>query len=229
MKKNNNKTPIKKILIINLKTYKEGTGLEALKIAKIIQTIQKTNKNIKILLAVQATDISNLYDKTNIDIISQHVDAIDYGSNTGKILPQAIKQAGAIGTIINHSERRLDINTIKKTIELCKKQKLTTILCVKDEKEAEKYTTFAPDFIAVEPPELIGGKKSISEAEPELIKKTLRKTKNIPLLCGAGIHTKEDVSHAINLGANGVLVASGIVKAKNKSKEIKELIDGFLS
>lgn len=215
------------LLIINLKTYKEGTGKKALKIAKICESLQKKYKYAKIVLAVQATDINLVAANTKIPVIAQHIDTISFGSNTGHILPEAIIDVGAIGTLINHSEKRLDEKTIKDTIKICKQKKILSVLCVKDEKEAKKYSKYSPDLIAVEPPKLIGGKISVSEAEPELITKTLRAVKNIPLLCGAGVHTQRDVSHAHILGSKGVLVASGVVKAKNIRKEITTLLEGF--
>jgi len=214
------------LLIINLKTYKEGTGINALKIAKICEQIQKKTKT-NIIIATQPTDILLLTAKTKIPVIAQHVDSISYGSNTGSILPEALVEAGAIGTLINHSEKRLDPLIIINTIRICKQKKLLSILCVKNEKEAKKYSKYAPDIIAVEPPELIGGKISISSAEPELITKTLKNIGKIPLLCGAGVHTEKDVQHAFRLGVKGILVASGVVKAKNVKKEIEQLLKGF--
>ncbi|PIN81624.1 triose-phosphate isomerase [Candidatus Woesearchaeota archaeon CG10_big_fil_rev_8_21_14_0_10_32_9] len=214
------------LLVINLKTYKEGTGINALKIAKMCEQIQKNTK-IKLIIAAQPTDILLLTTKTKIPIIAQHIDPINYGSNTGSILPESVIEAGAIGTLINHSEKRLNSSIIINTIQLCKQKNLLSVLCVKDEKEAKKYAEYHPDLIAIEPPELIGGKISISTAEPELITKTLRTVGKIPLLCGAGVHTREDVHHAYKLGAKGILVASGVVKAKNVKKEIEQLILGF--
>ncbi len=52
-----------------------------------------------------------------------------------------------------------------------------------------------------------------------------RKTK---LLCGAGIVSGEDVGKAIQLGSKGILVASGIVKARNWNKIIEEFTKQML-
>ena len=49
----------------------------------------------------------------------------------------------------------------------------------------------------------------------------------VKILCGAGVKNGKDVSKAIELGADGVLLASGIVKAKDKESVIRDLASGL--
>ena len=85
-----------------------------------------------------------------------------------------------------------------------------------------------PDMIAIEPPELIGSGIPVSKANPEVVEGTVREVrkinKDVIILCGAGISKGEDVKSALELGASGVLLASGVVKAKNVEDSIRELI-----
>jgi len=210
------------ILIINLKTYNEGTGKAALKLLRAAQTCTQNN----VILAAQAIDIRLLAKKGTVPIYAQHIDCVEEGNKTGSITPMAIKDAGAQGTLINHSEHRIPEEQIKKTIELCRKYELKCIVCAETPDEAEKFSKYYPDYIAIEPPELIGGDISVSKAKPEVITDTVRRT-TINVLCGAGVKNKEDAKKAIELGSKGLLVASGIVKAKNQKKAIKELLDGM--
>ena len=103
---------------------------------------------------------------------------------------------------------------------------MISIVCVKDVSEAKKYSKLNPDYVAIEPPELIGSGKAVSKEKPDLIIKAASAIKTVNnktnLLCGAGIVSGEDVSAAISLGSKGILVASGIVKAKNWDKIIEE-------
>jgi triosephosphate isomerase len=211
------------ILVINLKTYPEGTGKNALALLKSAEACSKNN----IILAVQATDIRSLCEKSKLPIFAQHIDACEEGNRTGSITPQAIKDAGAKGTLINHSERRIPEEQIAKTVELCKKYSLTTIICAETPQEAERLAKYSPDYIAIEPPELIGGNVSVSEAKPEVITNTVNKIKKTKVLCGAGVKTKNDAKKAVELGSKGLLVASGIVKAKDQKKAIEELLEGM--
>lgn len=217
-------------LIINLKTYEESTDKKAIKIANICKELAPLakKKKVEIILCPQYIDLKDII-KTKITTFSQHLDDINYGSHTGYIVPNVIKQIGAKGSLINHSEHNLaeDLKKLESTINAAKSTNLITCVCARDEKIARKITKFKPDYIAVEPKELIGGDISISTANPNLIKKSIKAVGNIPLLVGAGIKNKQDVKIAIELGAKGILVASGVVKAKNIKAAITDLIEGF--
>ena len=204
------------MLIINFKTYKHGESV--IKLAKLIK---KINKNI--IIALQPTDIYRVKKETNLQIYSQHVDHFEPGRNTGFILPEAIKSAGASGTFLNHSEHKLPFNILKKTIKRCKKLNLKTIVFAKDLEEAKKISKLKPNFIALEPPELIAGKISVSQANPDLIKKSVQEIKT-NVLVGAGVNNKKDVQIAKKLGAKGILVSSAVLKSNNPKKIIKELL-----
>ncbi len=221
------KTPI---IIINFKTYEESTGDNAITLAEICSKVAEETKT-SIAIAVQSTDIYRISKIVSIPVLSQHIDAIDFGKNTGFLLPESINQTGAEATLLNHSEHRLDFDLLKKSIERAKQAELKTVVCAKDAEDAEKIAHLNPDFIAVEPPELIGGTISVSEANPEVISDSVKAIKSInnkiKVLCGAGIHNKNDVKKSIELGADGILVASGIVKAENQELALRDLVNGL--
>lgn len=205
------------IVIINFKAYKTSTGKNAIKLAK------KCMKFRNLAVAVQPSDIFAVA-LLKVPVLAQHVDAIEYGAKTGWILPESCQEMGAIGSLVNHSEHRIPLKQIKATIERLRELKMISVACAATPKEAMKIAKFKPDLIAIEPPELIGGDVSVSEAEPEVITRTTHKIKKIPILCGAGIHSKKDVRQAFMLGAKGILVAHAVTNAKNPAKALKELI-----
>lgn len=211
------------IYVINFKTYEEATADKAVKLAKICDKIARKYR-AKIILCVQATDIEKVSDAVRIPVFAQHVDAQKYGAHTGWILPESAKKAGATGSLVNHSEHKLSNERIKETTKRLRALNMLSIVCAKTPARAAELAKYKPDYIAIEPPELIGGKISVSKAKPEVITRTTQKVKTIPILCGAGIHTTEDVMKAKELGAAGVLVASGVVKAKNPEKELVKLV-----
>lgn len=206
----------KPIVIINLKTYKQGKDL--LKLAKVIERVDK-----KIIVGAPASEISDLVDNTDLVIYSQHVDFMEPGRNTGFIMLEAVKKQGAKGTFLNHSEHRLDFRTIKKTVKRCNDIGLKTAIFAKDLREAKKIQKLKPDYLIVEPPELVAGKVSVSKAKPEFIEKIAKKLK-APFLVGAGIKTKEDIDIAMKLGASGVAFASVVIKAKEPGKVLRKLL-----
>ncbi len=209
---------MKPLIVINLKTYQQGN--DSLKLSKIIEQVDKN-----IIIGVQATDLFNISKNTKLKIYSQHVDSPEPGRNTGFILPEAVKKNGAKGIFLNHSEHRVSLEEIKLVVNRCKELKLQTMIFAKDISEAKKIEKLKPDYVILEPAELIAGRISISESKPELIKK-IRKELKCKFLVGAGIHSKEDVDVAVKLGASGVALSSAITTAKNPKQKLKELVYG---
>lgn len=218
---------MKRILLINLKTYPQGTGDEALKLAGIARNFSR--EDLDVILSVQPTDLARI--SQVVKTFSQHIDHIEYGSNTGWILPEAVKKAGASGTLINHSERRLPLEDVEKRVIRAKQLGLATVCCASDPANAEEIARLNPDYIAIEPPELIGGDISVSEAKPEVISEAVERVRKInpeiKVLCGAGVNSCQDIKKALELGAVGILVASAIVKSQEPEKAIEELVKGF--
>jgi triosephosphate isomerase (TIM) len=213
---------MKKMFIVNLKTYSESTGKNA-------ESMAKKFKKFNAMIAVQNADIFRA-SKINKNVFAQHMDPFGHGANTGKDIAECLKENGAIGVLINHSEDRSDFDSIKKCIEICKNTKMISVVCADMPANAEKIASFKPDYIAIEPPELIGSGISVSKAKPEIITDTIRRVKkisNTPVLCGAGISTAEDVKIAMRLGSSGILVASAVVKAEKPEKKLEELLSGF--
>lgn len=211
------------MFIINFKAKKSFK--EFLKLSKICDRVAKKSKK-NIILAVPTSMIFPISKAVSIPVIAQHIDAKDYGPFTGATIAKHVKQAGAFGTLINHSEKR--IHNIKETIEAAKKAKLVTIVSCKTSMEAKKIANYKPDYIAYEPSELIGTKISVSEAKPEIVKKTIKAVgKKSKVLIGAGIHTKTDIKHGLDLGAKGFLVCSIIINAKNPKHQIENLISNL--
>lgn len=214
------------MIFVNFKTYKEGTSEEAIKLAKICQTVAKKTK-VLIISVVQAVDLFRLTSQ-GFEAWTQHVDNIDFGPNTGQVLPQGVAAAGAQGTLLNHSENKLPVEVIKEIVKKCQSLKLKTLVCADSLEEAKMIIEVKPDFLAYEPPEFIGSRTdSVSSAKPEVIKDFIKEIKEIPVLVGAGIHSQKDVKTALKLGAQGILVATDVVLAKNPEKELIDLAGGF--
>ena len=216
------------IILVNFKTYLEGTGKKAIELAKKAEKVHQET-NVCIGLAPQYSDIATLANTVSLPVLAQHIDFENAGSFTGHVLPEAIKEAGAVGTLINHSERRLKLADIDAAITRARELGLTSVVCSNNAKASAAIAALQPDMIAIEPPELIGTGIPVSKAKPEVVSGTVELVRRINdkviILCGAGITKGEDVAAAIRLGTVGVLVASGIVKAKDLYAVIREFAD----
>jgi len=158
--------------------------------------------------------------------------AIRTGKATGWIPPEAALAAGAVGTIVNHSERKVAWEEMRDLINKCRVMGLEVVVCADDVAEAETAAKLGPDFLAIEPPELIGGTVSVTTAKPGIITKAVDRihatNPKVQVLCGAGVKTGRDVARALELGAVGVLLASGVVKAKSPEKVLRDLAKGLV-
>lgn len=218
------------IILVNYKTYSEATGKKADKLSKIAEEVnQETGVNIGV--APQFTDIAPIARAVSIPVFAQHVDPIVPGSHTGHILLESVKEAGAVGTLINHSERRLKLFDIETLVMKTREADLVSLVCTNNAGVSAAAGALKPDMIAVEPPELIGTGIPVSKAKPEVVSGTVELVKKINsdvvILCGAGITTGEDVAAALKLGTKGVLVASGVVKAKDPRKVLTEFSEAI--
>lgn len=213
------------IILINFKTYREATGKKAVRLARIVEKVSLETETC-IGVAPQFTDIATIAPQVSIPVFAQHVDPIEPGSFTGHVLAESIKEAGAVGTLINHSERRLRLADIDAIIKRAKESHLVSVVCTNNTAVSMAAATLKPEMIAVEPPDLIGTGIPVSKAKPEVVTGAVELVKqvnpNVITLCGAGITKGKDVAAALRLGTEGVLVASGVVKANNPYKVLLE-------
>ncbi len=218
------------IILVNYKTYSEATGKKAVKLSKIAEDVSmETGVNVSV--APQLADIASVCDAVSIPVFAQHIDPIFPGSSTGHVLLESVKEAGAIGTLINHSERRLKLCDIEAIVARTREANMISVVCTNNAPVSEAAAALKPDIVSLEPPELIGTGIPVSKSKPEVVTETVALVKHvnpdIVTLCGAGITKGDDVAAALKLGTMGVLVASGIVKAKDPRKVIMEFAEAI--
>jgi triosephosphate isomerase len=215
------------LILVNFKCYLEATGVRAVRLAKHAERASE-EFSVSVAVAPQAADLRLVSQESAVPIFAQHIDPIAPGSHTGHVLAESVLEAGADGVLVNHSERRLEASVIEEVIARANALGLMTAACANTSSIAAAIASLGPDMIAVEPPELIGTGIAVSKAKPEAITGTVSRIRKIntevAILCGAGITSGEDVREALRLGAQGVLVASGVVKAKDQSAAIRDLV-----
>lgn len=217
-------------IVVNFKTYPEVLGKKGWDLASRFAAVAE-DTGASIVLAPPATDLAHVAKLVRIPVFSQHVDAVDAGQSTGWTPPEALLAAGAAGTLINHSERKVAWEEMAKVLPRCRELGLDVLACADDLAEAETLAKLSPEYIAIEPPELIGGDVSVTTAKPEIVSGAVDRIRaanpRVVVLCGAGVKTSKDVAKALDLGTSGVLLASGVVKAKDPVKALRELVKGL--
>ena len=221
---------MKRPLIINFKNYEEASSAaRTIKLAKAAEQVAKKLK-VEIVVAPPQPSLALVAKSVKVPMVSQHADNENVGSTTGFSVPEILKSYGAVGSIINHSEHRIEMKAIASLIDRLRKLSMTSITCARTPQEVMEISVFHPDFIAIEPPELIGSGRAVSKVNPSIITDSIKAAgSRSKVICGAGITDKEDVSTAIKLGSHGILVASGVIKADSWVGKIAELASGMKS
>jgi triosephosphate isomerase (TIM) len=215
---------------INFKTYLEATGEGAVRLAKICAKVAREEKQ-EIIPIVQAVDLFRINQVVDGPVWTQHVDWQNPGQATGWTSPETVIAAGALGTLLNHSEHHLPPGTIKQTIKKTKdiNNNFKVMVCAGTLGQLKKLVFTKPDYLAYEIKELIGGPDSIAKMSSKSVRKAIiiAKEKNIPLIIGAGINSQEDILLSKKMGARGVLVSSAVVLADNPEEKLRELVSSI--
>ena len=213
-------------IIINFKNYPEALGEGAVKLARAVKKVSD-ELGVAGVAAPPTPMLSRVASESGAKVYSQAVGWEEGDKTTGAVIPAAVKAAGASGTLLNHSEARASPEVLAKLVPRLVAAGLEVCLCAQTSREAAELALLGPKFVAIEPPELIGSGVAVSRARPELVEETVAAVRragfNGEILCGAGIVTGEDVEKAVSLGADGVLVASSVVKARDWEAKIREL------
>jgi triosephosphate isomerase (TIM) len=221
---------LKGLIIINCKNYLEIAGEKIFQLSEIAQDISERYK-IEIMIAPPQNSLFYLSQFIKLPLLCQHVDDEKIGPTTGFIIPELAKSYGASGSLINHSEHRMEHANIKHAIERLRHLNMFSIVCASTSREVGELSRFNPDMIAIEPPELIGTGKAVSKVNPSIITESVKEartySKNVKVICGAGIVDKTDIQSAINLGSQGILLASGLIKSESWKDKLIELSEGF--
>lgn len=213
------------LIVVNFKTYATAMGIQAENLASMMATVTTSARMVGVVSAFDLATINQ--SSPTLEIWSQHLDPVGMGSFTGWLQPDNAIERGAKGTIINHAEHKVPLSHVE---ELMKQlpEGFQICACAADVEEAKALAALSPTFIAVEPPELIGGDISVTTADPDIIKSTVDAVKsvnkNIRVLCGAGVKNGSDVKMALSLGAEGVLLASGVTKAEDPFEILNDLV-----
>jgi triosephosphate isomerase len=214
------------VVIINFKTYSQATGEKAVTLAKTCEAVSR-EFDVPIVIAPQISDLYRIVQAVDIPVFSQHMDPGEPGRYTGHVLGEALVEAGCSGTLLNHSENRMQLADIELAVTKARKLNLYTVVCTNNQAVSVAAATMKPNSVAVEPPELIGTGISVSQARPEVISGTVELIRNVNkevvILCGAGISNGDDVSSAMNLGSQGVLLASAVATSDKPADVLRSL------
>ncbi len=182
--------------------------------------------DVDVVIDPQTTDINLLANNTKrVHIYGQHMDTIKPGRGMGTILPEALKEAGAIGVLLNHAEHKMTLKDVELAIQRADEVGLATMVCTDTLEEMKAVAGLAPNIIVAEPTALIGtGQPSSMDYVLDSINTIKAINPDIMVLQGAGISNGQDVYNVIRAGAEATGSSSGIVKAPDQAAMAREMI-----
>ncbi len=217
------------IFIVNFKSY--VWGREALKIAKKMEKIAQES-SVYLCAIPQIVDIFLIAKKTELPVFSPHLDSLTPGRGTGRILPEAVKEAGAVGVLLNHAEYNLPLDVISKTMKRAQEVGLISMVASSSPEEAEAIATLGAEVIIVEPPDRIGTLESVGK-DKEFVSQSIKKVKKINpktiVICGAGVSSGRDIEELVRLGVEGTGSSRAIFEAKDPAGKLVEMVEALES
>lgn len=211
-----------KYIAINFKQYVVGN--KTISLARKIHAAKKSGHQLILIppfLSLQR--VAKIHQPT----FAQHVDAIEQGAHTGSVSVAELKRAAVQGALLNHAERKIPLSELKVTLKLCAQLHIRCMVCASSIVELQSIAKLKPTFIAYEPQRLIGTQDAVTD-HPGLLQKAKSLVHKISpksiLLCGAGIHSKEDVKHAFALGFDGVLLSHAVCTSKDPAALLRNFM-----
>lgn len=219
------------VLIINFKNYPEVLGQGSRRLAEVAAQVA-AKVDVELIVAPPVPVLASIASESAIPVFSQRADDAEEGKSTGSVIPEALQGWRCAGSIVNHSEYRIPMQSVSRVLGRMRKAGLASCVCAEDPGEVSQIAIFGPEMIAIEPKDLIGTGVAVSKARPEVVERSVSAARAAgfegKVLCGAGIVTSEDVTSAVRLGAEGILVASAVVKAKDWVAKISELAEALV-
>ncbi|MGV8176684.1 MAG: triose-phosphate isomerase [Candidatus Bilamarchaeaceae archaeon] len=216
------------MIILNLKEYAKSIEKAPYFTDVVSEAVKETGVRIVVCPpVVRLKECAERYE----GVFAQHTDPVAPGAFTGSVSAESVKSSGARGSLVNHSERRVGMENVKRIVERLHQNGMESLVCVENPKEALEVAALKPAFIAIEPPELIGSGKSVTKMNPKIVEDTVKAVEKfddrITVLCGAGVSNRGDTEGAVKLGAKGVLLASAFVNAEDPKKFLQDLASVF--
>lgn len=220
------------LVILNYKVYPTTLGNKAVDLTKTLEAEASSYPEATVAVCPSHPDLGPVARSTRLPVLAQHTDGSQPGSGTGRVLPESLVDLELAGSLINHAERPVDAKAVEAAVTRLDQYDLASVVCAEDPDVAAELAAFQPSFIAVEPPELIGGDVSVTSADPGIVSRSVEAVEGVaedlPVLCGAGVKDGGDVAKALELGTVGVLVASGVAKAADPGQALRDLLEGTL-
>lgn len=161
-------------------------------------------------------------------VFAQHMDPLPPGRGVGGVLAEALRDAGAVGTLLNHSERPMARSDIEASVARAREVGLATLVFADSPDEAGAMARLGPDIVLAEPPDLIATGRSAGAVMRDFVAASIAAVHGVApgvlVMSGAGVNTAADVAQMIRLGVDGTGSSSGILRANDPVGVLRDML-----
>ena len=216
---------------IGLKGYLWGSA--ALELAVEADRLAE-ELGVAVVFDPQAVDIPAIAAGTrHLHVWAQHMDPLPPGRGVGGVLAEALCDAGATGTLLSHSERRMAPEDIASAIVRAHECGLGTMVFGDSPSDAATLAALGPDIVLAEPPDLIATGVSAGNVMADFVRDAVAAVKavdpGILVMSGAGVTGPEDVDRMMRLGLDGTGSSSGILRAPDPVAVMRAMLEATAS
>jgi triosephosphate isomerase len=215
---------------VNCKIYPGTGGDDGLAFARAVERVQ-ADTDATFVFTPQLPDLRRIATETDLAVTTPAVDGVEPGRGIGKILPETIQAAGALGAVINHAEARDTLSAIERKIERCAEVGMDSIVCVDSVEMGRAVAAFDPDSLVFEKPADISTDRAITQTHPDRVREFVRTIDEVnprtAVLVGGGISTVDDVRKAFEQGADATGAASAISLADDPEARLRSIAEAF--
>jgi triosephosphate isomerase len=204
-------------------------GAEAVRLAVEADRLA-AELGVSVIFDPQAVDIPAVAAATSrVLVFAQHMDPVTPGRGVGLVLAEALRDAGAVGTLLNHSEKPMTVGELRRAIERARATGLFTLVFADSPAEAAALAHLGPDIVLAEPPELIATGISAGNVMASFVAQTVAAVKAVDpailVMSGAGVNGPDDVDRILRLGLDGTGSSSGILRAPDPVATMRAMLE----
>lgn len=213
--------------IVNPKSYLYGA--DVVKLAQIADRLAQ-KYHIDCLFTGQLIDLPALKQATqHLIITAQTMDPLEPGLGMGQVLPEGLQNQGVGAVVLNHAEKPLTIAALDWTIKRARTLNLMSIVCADTPEQCRAVAQLHPTMMICEPTSVIGTGTISNDDYIQQTNQAVREVDpQILIMQAAGVSTGADVTHVLQLGADGTGGTSGIIQAPDWQAKLTEMMSALV-
>ena len=130
-------------------------GSQILDLARIADEASRRHR-VQVIFTTPFPDIRMVAQATqDLIVFAPHMDPIRPGRGLADILPESVREAGADGVMLNHTEKPITYVTLYQTMKRVNELNMLSLIITDSVLEAKAAALLSPDIITAEPAELI--------------------------------------------------------------------------